>query len=276
MRLTGSSVHRWGRGGARCPPSRPAPTTDAEPGTAVGTRFSPTIRPLAISSAMKRWPKAGSSPWTSTAVSIRWALSQSRSLTGAARQAQQACSENPAGHRDGDLVDGQVCDQRWGHLPLAGEHRWGRTSRVRWAVARRSTSFPCSRSSLRRRSATSSASAGERPSLPAEADAPSWRSAALSQRCRHEGETPKSWAAWASEASPRTGHRDHVTTELDGEGLGHDGDPSSRDRSPPQFRSQPSWVQAPRARPLDMPGGRWKSVARGGSGRRRGARRRPG
>ena len=46
---------------------------------------------------------------------VRWALSQSRCETGADRQAKNACLEKPrppAGHRDGDPVDGQFADQR--------------------------------------------------------------------------------------------------------------------------------------------------------------------
>lgn len=40
-------------------------------------------------------------------------------------------AQHRASHRGGDPVGGKVKDQRWGYLPLAGEHNFGLTSRPR-------------------------------------------------------------------------------------------------------------------------------------------------
>ena len=58
--------------------------------------------------------------------------------------------EDPARHRDGDPVGGQLADERVHHFP-------GRFACDRYAAARRSTSFSCSSSRIRRFASRSSA-----------------------------------------------------------------------------------------------------------------------
>lgn len=50
----------------------------------LATRFSLAVNPCVVvsSSAMNRYPNAGSSPWTAGAAFVRWASSQSRCETG--------------------------------------------------------------------------------------------------------------------------------------------------------------------------------------------------
>src|SRR3954451_7165667 len=107
-------------------------------------------------------------------------------------------AEHPAGHRDGDVLGGELLDQRVDHF--------GRTSRAKYAVARRRISFSCSSSLFRRRSSRSSADSSFAPPPPRSPLAgrvrPSSRSAIFSQRCRQDSEIPKSRATWETEASP--------------------------------------------------------------------------
>src|SRR5687768_7131652 len=106
-------------------------------------------------------------------------------------------AQHPAGHRDGNLLGGELTDQRVDHF--------GSTSRAKYAVARRRISFSCSSSLLRRRSSRSSADSpfSPLPRSPAAGGArPSSRSAIFSQRCRQDSEIPKSRAIWATDASP--------------------------------------------------------------------------
>jgi Helix-turn-helix domain len=91
--------------------------------------------------------------------------------------------EDPARHRDGDPVAGQLTDERVRHFP-------GKLACDRYAAARRSTSFSCSSSRTRLRSSRFSACS----SLDGPRRVPSSRSAWVIQFVRHDSAIPKSAA----------------------------------------------------------------------------------
>jgi hypothetical protein len=105
----------------------------------------------------------------------------------------------------------------------------------------------CSSSLLRRRSSRSSADSSVLPpprSPLVGAARPSSRSTIFSQRARQDSEIPKSPGDLRDRRLALAGHRDHVTTELRRERLGHDADPSS-EAAASQARSQPNRGQSP-------------------------------
>ena len=125
--------------------------------------------------------------------------------------------ENPARHRDGDPVVGQLADEREHHFP--GRFAWDR-----YAAARRRTSFSCSSSRIRRLPPQLIVLRGGRARLDAVLDI-----SGLSQFSRHDSEIPKSAAIVLEQHAglAAAGHPDHVLAELTGIGLGHGEHPSS-------------------------------------------------
>ena len=114
------------------------------------------------SSARNRYPNSGSSRCASKIAFARYASSSSLSVTGLLEPpiVRLACKlQHPTRHRDGDPVGGELTHERV--EPFPGRFAWDR-----YAAARRSTSFSCSNSLIRRRAARrSKASAVVTPGL---------------------------------------------------------------------------------------------------------------
>ena len=134
---------------AACRSSRFLPNTDHQPLLRADPPHGPLSHRLTpasrASSARNRYPNSGSSRWASNNAFARYASAQ----LGVGDRAREPAVvglaselEDPARHRDGDPVGGQLADERVHHFP-------GRFACDRYAAARRSTSFSCSRSWIR-------------------------------------------------------------------------------------------------------------------------------
>ena len=191
--------------------------------TAAATRFSPAVMPRAgSSSAMNRYPNAGSSRWMSSAALIRCASSQSRcgDRVCASRRRRPAW-RSPAPGRS----PRRGCRRRPGHGP-AGSSFWG-------DLPGEDTPPPGagSRSPAPAPGCVSSAPAAPpTPLLVTPGRIPSSTSASLSQRCRHDSEIPKSFAICDSGASPLRATATTSRRNSSGKRLRHDEHPSSEDQ----------------------------------------------
>lgn len=138
--------------------------------------------------------------------------------------------QHPTRHRDrhphGSLLRGQLADERVHHF---GEPPSLRLACHKYAAAHLSTSFPCSSRRLRRRnSRLSTTSAVLRPGW-----TPLSTACCLSQRYRHEVETPKSFPIYSTEVPGPRLFATLRTSALNSSGNAFDTATSSQQRPPP-------------------------------------------
>ena len=223
--LAGSGRASW-----RTPTRSAAASTAAPPG-------SPrrVARGRRSSSAMNRYPNAGSSRWMSSAALIRCASSQSRSrdrvgLPRVERLLGEA--QHPAGHRDRDPVGGKVKDQRVHHF--GGD------------APGRSTPPPGAGSRSPAPAAGCACAAPAAPPTPAAGHAGTdavLDVGELQPAVQARLGDPEVLRDLRDRGLALAGDRDHVTAELQRERLRHDEHPSSEDESS-QVRSQLNWGQS--------------------------------